>query len=220
MTPDPWCTAARHGDERIDYRRGCRCTVARKAEAAYTAMKRNQRIMGFPGAVDATGVRRRLQALGAIGWPSPELAVKLGTTKQAVEQLRHRQTVVFRTTADRITALYNELSMRPGPSAESRKRARLLGWPPPLAWDDDSLDDPRSCPVGWIPQSRRTIPLDDVELLAHCGETWDSTATRLGSSRNSIERALHRHGRLDVAHRLSANSETWNLTENRNQWSA
>ena len=45
---------------------------------------------------------------------------------------------------DRIADAYDELSMRQGPSVRNRR----LGYPPPLAWDDETIDDPRARPKG------------------------------------------------------------------------
>lgn len=220
MTPDPWCKAERHGGERIDYRRGCRCTLARAAEAAYSRKRRSLRMTGYPGEVDATGTRRRLRALAVMGWNSVDIAAKLGITKQCVEQWRKRETAVFTTTHRRIAALYDELSMIPGPSPISRKRAIGEGWAPPLAWDDDNIDDPTALPSG-IPAGRyEACDIEDVELVAASNDPWETAAARLGTNRDALERRLHRAGRRDLIARFYRNSEQWSLHDPRNQWSA
>ncbi|WP_329123945.1 hypothetical protein [Streptomyces sp. NBC_01353] len=47
---------------------------------------------------------------------------------------------------DGIRAAYEALSMRTGTSAKTRLRAQRSGWAPPLAWDDDTIDDPHGVP--------------------------------------------------------------------------
>ncbi len=47
-----------------------------------------------------------------------------------------------------ISELYDRLSMTPGPSPQTRGWAKTLGYAPPLAWDEDTIDDPRSRPHG------------------------------------------------------------------------
>ena len=96
--------------------------------------------------VPAVGTRRRLEALTALGWCRAELARRLGRGPSL--QIAARD-VVLRSTAAAVTALYDELSMTLPPertkaekisAARSRRMAREKGWPPPLAWDDDTID--------------------------------------------------------------------------------
>lgn len=216
MTPDPWCKARRHGDQRIDYRRGCRCTAARKAEA----IDRQRRYAEFPAETDGTGTGRRLRALAALGWPAYEIAARMGVTHQCIEQWRRGRDRVRCTTHARITALYDELSMTVGPSADTRRRALRYGWPPPLAWDDDTIDDPTARPWTDEPQplDARRIPFDDVVLLAESGETWERVEQRIGFPRNSIATGLARNGLRHISARISRNGEV--NGEPRNQWTA
>lgn len=92
--------------------------------------------------VTSVGTARRLEALAVLGWAWPLLDQRLDLP---------RQTLMFRRARPRIRAgyarevrdLYEQLSMRPGPSAHAARRATAKGWLPPLAWDDEDLDDPR-----------------------------------------------------------------------------
>lgn len=103
--------------------------------------------------MDATGFRRRIQALVAVGYPQAYIAQRLNIRQsnlradaKQVTAARHRCVV----------ALYDELSGRSpielGVSENSANRARIYAqrhrWAPPAAWDDDRLDDPQHRPGG------------------------------------------------------------------------
>lgn len=92
--------------------------------------------------VDATGTWRRLHALIALGYPQTWLARELGLGR-ALQLNRERVTV---RNAEKVAALYDRLSMTPGPSERTRVMAWRKGYLPPLAWDDEDLDDPDAWP--------------------------------------------------------------------------
>jgi hypothetical protein len=104
--------------------------------------------------IDATGTRRRLQALVAVGWSGAELMRRIGVLGTDFPKLLDRDRVLVRT--DRaVRALYEELWDTPPPAStrwERATRSRALafaaahGWVPPLAWDDDTIDDPDAAP--------------------------------------------------------------------------
>lgn len=146
-----------------------------------------------PGAtIDATGTRRRLQALTAIGWSATVLSQRLGRQETAVRRTRTARVVLARN-AVAVRDLYDELwDQRPNPvtpneRASVTKAKRLAverGWPPPMAWDDDSIDDPDAVPDG-LPEPQftaRKLPADDelLWLLDVIGEHPDQVAARFG----------------------------------------
>lgn len=92
--------------------------------------------------VDAAGTQRRLRALAAIGWSFVELGHRLGMGGCVVSRIAVANSRVLLATAEKVSALYDELSMIPGGNKTVVTRARMKGWAPPLAWDDDSIDDP------------------------------------------------------------------------------
>lgn len=104
--------------------------------------------------VDATGTRRRLAALVAIGWSQSKLADRLGMARANFgKTIRAAHVTVA--TERAVRALYDELWSAAPPEAQhrdkiaasrARRTAREHGWPPPLAWDDDSIDDPEAKP--------------------------------------------------------------------------
>jgi len=98
--------------------------------------------------VDATGTRRRVQALATLGWSHAHLARLLGRSSSNVAAMMRADHVTV-ATADAVRALYDELwATRPQTTshahriaaARTRNRARRLGWLPPLAWDDIDTD--------------------------------------------------------------------------------
>jgi hypothetical protein len=103
--------------------------------------------------VDATGTRRRLQALVAAGWPQCRLGERLGVTPGNFWKLMQQSQV----TAGRlraVRALYDEL-WRADPAehgidaqaiSRARNHARVNTWAPVGAWDEDTIDDPAACP--------------------------------------------------------------------------
>jgi transcriptional regulator with XRE-family HTH domain len=99
--------------------------------------------------VPAHGTVLRIRALVALGWSQSKLAERLG-----VQRSNFRLTGTWQVeaaTARAVVALYDELSMTLPPTDTHRDRiaasrakryAADRGWLPPLALDDDRLDDP------------------------------------------------------------------------------
>ena len=102
-------------------------------------------------------------------------------------------------TAQLVRELYDELAMVTGPSQRARTLAAKHGWAPPLAWDDETIDDPAARPHGvdttarWLSKRRDMAELveDFAELRAH-GSTFAHAASRLGLTEQALERALYR----------------------------
>ncbi|MEJ7796792.1 MAG: helix-turn-helix domain-containing protein [Nocardioides sp.] len=131
----------------------------RQRQAARLRRYRNALYLngGQPLLVDPTGTRRRIQALMTMGWSSPRIAAHgHWTTGEAVLEIARRDRVTA-TNRDLIARIYDQLCMIPGPSAATRARARLEGYPPPLAWDD--IDDPAEQPTS---PARDTALVDDA----------------------------------------------------------
>lgn len=144
------CEAPAHDGERAYNAHRCRCPAARDAHARDEKRRRYDAARGIYRSLPAVGTVRRLQALAAVGWPAYELAARLGhTSGESLLNITRRERVERRT-AEKITALYDELSMLPGPSPTTRRRAAAKGWPPPLAWPDESIDNPAATPQPWL----------------------------------------------------------------------
>lgn len=114
------------------------------------------------GHVPNVGAVRRVEALMALGWRKSDLLAEGVPPAQLVTRPRDR---ISASAWRRVRAVYDRLSMTPGPSPTARARASARGYAPPLAWDDDTIDDPRARPdLG----DHTTHPCDpvDVDLVA------------------------------------------------------
>lgn len=168
--------------------------------------------------VDATGTRRRLQALVAIGWSQRALAQRAGLTHGSLNKvvLGHARQV-FARTARAVVDLYDELWDAPPISDDWRRlavikrvkrAAETAGWAPPLAWSDDEIEDPGARPEWGEPaHSFRTIDdlIEDVEWLVGDDATLTVAADRVGLSAKNLRDRLRRAGRDDLADRLGRN---------------
>ncbi|WP_017974344.1 hypothetical protein [Actinopolyspora halophila] len=106
-----------------------------------------QRRSGTYQRVPITGFRRRAHALAYMGWGMKDQARMMGYGPGTVETVtrRHSQTVSVRLD-DAMRALFDRLALQPGPNPVAAGVARKRGWAPPLAWDDDTIDDPAARP--------------------------------------------------------------------------
>lgn len=156
---------------------------------------------------DSAGTRRRLQALMACGWYQAALAAELDLAPQDVAQFLVRASVQ-EVTRDRVRVLYDRLWNAPAPAGTPRQReasrrvreqAARMGWPPPAAWDDDTIDDPAAMPAdGWKRSARPArVPgaekAAEARLLMSRGRSYADVAQAFGLGEKSLERLLLRH---------------------------
>jgi hypothetical protein len=157
--------------------------------------------------VDSTGTLRRIQALVAIGWSQARLGRHLGIEAGNFWTFMHADQCTARR-ALAVRDLYEQCWNKPqtgtdwhskAAATRARNLAETRGWLPPMAWDDDTIDDPEATPdLGSRDKLRDTIG-DDVEFLASTGATREEIAERLGAaSWETIERQLHRLNRGDL----------------------
>jgi hypothetical protein len=118
--------------------------------------------------VDATGTRRRLQALIAIGWPVELLAAQLGRRPNSLHRSMTGGSVTGSTARD-VAALYERLWNARPPRATGEQRAAAdaaqahaaaHGWLTPLAWDDIDTDPTPPAPTAQLLQR------DDIDEIA------------------------------------------------------
>jgi hypothetical protein len=167
-----------------------------------------------PGYVLARGTRRRIEALGAIGWSFTALAPMLGVTEISIEAILG-SLVIPEEKANAVAALYERLCMTPAPDTTDEEhvlkvcaiaRAKVEGWASELGWDDIDEDDEPTI----APRPRRTyvdevavrlamegthVDLNRKELrtailrLRDLGETDKEIRKRLHCSKSSVWRA-------------------------------
>lgn len=157
--------------------------------------------------VDAAGTRRRLQALATQGHPVRAVARILGADESSLGEISRGRGSVTAGLARGVATVYDRLWDQPPPegtkgeriaAVKTRRHAERQGWAPPLAWDDDTLDDPAAEPAqGW----RRThinraadLAAEAAELTAQ-GYTRAQAAERIGISRAALDKALARSAR-------------------------
>lgn len=129
------------------YRRGCKCELCRDAEARYERKRVHAHNHGVRLRVDPVGARRRVEALQVMAYTQKNIAEASGLKPGNLSRMiRRDQVYIFRSTHDAIAATYNRLSMTFGPSELSRKVALQRGYLPPLAWDDETIDNPDAKP--------------------------------------------------------------------------
>lgn len=145
--------------------------------------------------IDATGTVRRVQALMVLGWSVPQVAARADVDRQVLDavMLGHR-TLITAARAHAVRTAYEQLwNQAPpqgtwhekGAAARARNKAAAAGWAPPLAWDDDTIDDPATTPqLGELEPIKggvsATSRLDDWLHLVTTGEHPDRAARRVG----------------------------------------
>lgn len=160
-----------------------------------------------PAYVPAIGTRRRLWALGWMGWPLPVIAREAGLHKQTLQMIRsgYHDTCESRVHAA-VAAFYDAHADTDGGDYRARARARNRGVPPPIAWDDDTIDDPDAQP-GTRPRpkvSKRAARILRWIDAHRIGRTIEDIAREEGISVKAVHRHLDRHGRTDLARALWA----------------
>lgn len=170
--------------------------------AAILAVRADLDTLADGASVDATGTRRRSHALVCLGWSQGEQARRLGVQKNNFNRLNTSPVTAARARA--VRDLYDELSMTVAPPSQGANYARNLakrrGYAPPLAWDDDSIDDPAAQPdLGEEGVRGAALAEDSNELVAQ-GYTVNQAAERLGISRDSLDKLRSRYRpRAEVA---------------------
>ncbi|CCH80391.1 putative PCQ3_96 [Nostocoides japonicum T1-X7] len=149
------------------------------------------------GNVPSIGATRRVQALMAIGWRKADLDAAGVPSAQLVTRAGRDWITVagWRQTRD----VYDRLSMMPGPSQACRDRAHAKGYAPPLAWDEDAIDDFRAVPdLG--PASRVDVDhvaVDRAVATGRAGMACDTSLRLTQEERVEAVRVLATRGSSD-----------------------
>lgn len=176
------------------------CGPCRAAVAEYEYKRSIDAILGRARVVPTHGVRRRVEALQAIGWSLTTIGEHMGMTPAVLQKAMTRSTCSRAQTLQRAIAAYEALSMSV-PSDPYANRRRIIaarkGYLPPLAWDDiDSDPEPSAdtddaeeveevldeVAIGRRLAGDKTAPLTKAER-AEVVRVWAES----GRSRNSCE---------------------------------
>lgn len=149
-------------------------TIRRLVHGQKTILAVNAaKVLGVPlnvrvslGDVPAVAATRRVRALYALGHLNWVIAQEAGVSRDTVCSLASGQWATLKVAADDgIRAAYDRLSMTTGTSAKTKKLAEQNGWAPPLAWDDETIDDPKA-----VPQTDAAAPV--VTEGGNVAERW------------------------------------------------
>lgn len=186
-----------------------RARVAKHVAEKVMKVKPELQHLGKTALVEASGTRRRIQALVVIGWSKARLARQLGMAPSNFNKTLNSETV-HAETARKVQALYDQLWNQPQYGHDhrsrisanaSRNRAKAKGWAPPLAWDDETIDDPNATPdmgqeAGFIHAEER---METIEFLLETGCGQAELIRRSGyKNLVALEQACHRQGRRDL----------------------
>jgi hypothetical protein len=154
------------------------------------------------GLAPAAGVRRRLQALTAVGWPTLEIATATDSHPRHLPRLQtHPTPRVEVWLARAVRNLYEqwwntdpiEQGVSPIRVARALRRAAKQGWVLPAYWDDDEIDNPHATPYQpQVPFRYLAIAENADELINGQGYKIDDAADRLGVSRSHLEHSQTR----------------------------
>jgi hypothetical protein len=163
--------------------------------------------------VDATGTRRRLQALVAIGWTQAALAIELSRSTTSLTRTMSSEAVTAQT-ARQVSDLFERLwDMRPqhatydelAATEAARALAASHGWPPPMAWDNIDTD-----PSPYADPPDVTNDLDEIAIeRAEAGDGVRLEHLTL-AEQNEVVRRLTERGKSirDIADQLSTTKRT------------
>jgi hypothetical protein len=187
-------------------RRGVTRRIRPETERKILAVRPAPGLIADGAAADSTGGRRRLQALIAAGHTNAVLAERLGLTPSNFGSLMQRPRWTARHLRD-VQRLYDDMWDKPADestprartaAAAARARAVRNGWVPPMAWDDDQIDDPAAVPAeGWERRDGKlrdaaALVEDATELIERQGYDRATAAIRLGVGRHALDKAFER----------------------------
>lgn len=209
------------------YCTGCRCDDCRAAHAARARWRRRMHAYGraVPKSVPNAGARRRIEALQTLGWSMRDLSRMLGKHPDRLSVSLKTYDGISPANHALIAGLYDRLWSTPAPQRDKGERisaqrtiarAQREGYLPPLAWDDETIDDPDARPaaqperdadyvdealVDRIVTGRHRVPLgtsspervEAVRRLARRGLTDTDIARIVGGSRDGVAKLRERH---------------------------
>jgi plasmid maintenance system antidote protein VapI len=163
--------------------------VMASTAAKILAVKPDVGLAADNAVVDSTGSGRRVQALQVLGWRAVDIAEKCGVRRETIVDV-YAQRFVTAELARKIAAVFDELQATPGPSEIVRRRSLGKGWVPPMAWSDETIDDPAAVPDVGVSYDWRTEFLLAWEDARNLGLSERVTAERLGLTVEAMRKRL------------------------------
>lgn len=145
-----------------------------------------------------TGTIRRIQAMHHLGWGCAAIAREAGCCKETLTELIRGRDLAGHRLRESIAAVYDRLWSTPctdSPRVTTRAKGRAARskWAPPLAWDDDTIDDPKARPAGVRGSGRpHKHEVDEVAVLR--AVHGDRTVNLTKAERAEVSRRLRAAG--------------------------
>ena len=187
----------------------CRRVKSEIAQAIL-AIKPTAEALSDGALVDGTSTRRRIQGMAAIGWPLSDQGRRCGRDPRNYTYLLNAEQVTVKT-ARMVRELYDALSAVAPPPGRLTNRTRAWaarkGYAPPLAWDDDTIDDPAAQPD--LGTADDTDTVDEVAIeRALAG---DAVPLNRPEQLRAIEHGIRRGmAQTEIAGALTINTRTVN----------
>jgi hypothetical protein len=146
---------------------GCRCPDTREAWRLFN--KRGREGRRKPEYTEAIGTVRRLRALAHLGYSAIRIGEDLDLCITHLRRVRgDNLSIIFASTHRKVVEYYNKNSSVPlPPNAGVNKtvqHAIKSGWAPPIAWDDDAIDDPEATPQHQAKDNGEVSANEEVDL--------------------------------------------------------
>ena len=122
------------------------------------------------GFIEATGTRRRLQALALAGWTAARVGQRLGVIQRNISRVRHGDIRRVRATfAASVALLYDAEAGRPDLIARAdRELPSGKAWLPARMWTPQTIDDPHADPLA--PMAQPIGVRRRLQALAYIGQ--------------------------------------------------
>lgn len=195
-----------HGLAKTYNHGGCRCRQCLLAAERYWANRVDRiREGSWQPWRSPIGLARRLQALQTLGWSPRAIAQHCDLSESALQRIMHTAPDIMRANSRAFTAIppvYEKLWDRTPPATCWRERqtigrakaeATRRGYAPPLAWDDETIDDPAARPQHMIRDPRTVADkaaarAADVARLGALQLSAAQIAERLGTTPRTVIR--------------------------------
>jgi len=153
------------------------------------------------GTTDATGTRRRVQALHHDGYSTRRIASATRRPVSAVTAWLHNNRSVSVHDAAAVARVYDRWAgtdaedngVRPEEAENARALARHRRWFPPSSWASTNIDDPAATPVRIrTKRSSEELVAMAEQVRATTTYTWPQIAAHLGVTYRALDRARTR----------------------------